>query len=103
MVFEDAEIAKLDVRVVSSANSLAILYNSCAAAFSAIALFVIWSGLIYGQIGAFLILLFTIGFVQTMGFIAFSLVGNKRWQVNAIRTALYVLGIGLAGYSMIYG
>jgi len=100
MVFEKSEISRLDARVISAVNSLAILYNSCAAALSVLALFVIWSGLINGQRWAFWVLLITIGFVQILAFIAFAAIGNQRWQVNVVLSALYVVGIGLSGYSI---
>ena len=100
MVFEESEISRLDARVISAVNSLAMLYNSCAAALSVLALFVIWSGLINGQRWAFWVLLITIGFVQILAFIAFAAIGNQRWQVNVVLSALYVVGIGLSGYSI---
>jgi hypothetical protein len=103
MVFEESEIPRLDARVVSALNTLAILYNSCAAAISLVVFFVVWSSLIYGQRWAFWVLLIAIGFVQLMSFIAFSSIGNQRWQVNVVLSALYVVGIGLVGYSIFSG
>jgi hypothetical protein len=100
MVFEKSEISRLDARAISAVNSLAILYNSCAAALSVMALFVIWSGLINGQRWAFWALLITIGFVEILAFIASAPIGNARWQVNVLLSVLYVVGIGLAGYSL---
>ena len=100
MVFEKPEIAKLDAMVISAINTLTILYNSCAAALSGLALYVIWSGLINRQRWAFWALLITIGFVQIMAFIASAAIGHARWQVNVVQSALYVVGIGLAGYSI---
>jgi hypothetical protein len=41
-----------------------------------------------------------IGFVEVMAFIASAQVGHARWQVNVIQSALYVVGIGLSGYSL---
>ncbi len=100
MVFEKSEICKLDAQVIAAINVLAILYNSCAAAISVLALFITWSSLINGQTWAFWALLIAIGFVQILGFIAFAAIGNQRWQVNVVLSALYVVGIGLAGYSI---
>jgi hypothetical protein len=100
MVFEKSEISSLDARVVSALNTLAILYNSCAAAISLLVLFVIWSSLIQGQLWAFWVLSIAVGFVQLMSFIAFSAIGHQRWQVNVVLSALYVVGIVLVGYSM---
>ena len=100
MVFKESEISRLDAKVISAVNTLAILYNSCAAALSLLALFVIWSSLINGQREAFWALLITIGLVQILAFTAFSTVGNQRWPVNVVLSALYVVGIGLAGYSI---
>jgi hypothetical protein len=100
MVFEKSEIASLDAKVIASLNALTILYNSCAVALSVLALFIIWSGLINGKRWAFWALLITIGFVEILAFVASAPIGNARWQVNIILSALYVVGIGLAGYSI---
>lgn len=100
MVFQPTEIARLDPQVISALNCLTILYNSCAVALSILALFIIWSNLIKGEKRAFWALLITIGFVELLAFIASAEVGNARWQVNVVLSVLYVLGIGLAGYSI---
>ena len=100
MVFEESESAGLDARAISAVNCLAILYNSCAAALSVLALYVTWSSLINGQRKAFWLLLVTIGFVQILAFVAWAAVGNARWQVNAVLSALYIVGIGLAGFAI---
>jgi hypothetical protein len=100
IVFKQSEIASLDPRVIAALNTLTILYNSCAVALSVLALFIIWSSLINGQRRAFWALLITIGFVELLAFVASAGVGNARWQVNVVLSVLYVLGIGLAGYSI---
>jgi hypothetical protein len=100
MVFEKSEIAGLDARVISALNCLTILYNSCDVALSVLALFIIWSGLIKGKRRAFWLLLITIGFLEMMAFVASAGVGNARWQVNVVQSVLYVVGIGLSGYSI---
>jgi hypothetical protein len=100
MVFEKPEIAGLDAKVISALNSLTINYNSCDVALSALALFITWSGLINGKKWAFWALLVTIGFVEIFAFLASAEVGNARWQVNVVQSVLYVVGIGLSGYSI---
>ena len=100
LVFEKSEIASLDAKVIASLNALTILYNSCAVALSVLALFIIWSGLINGKRWAFWALLTTIGFVEILAFVASAPIGNARWQLYVVLSALYVVGIGLAGYSM---
>jgi len=100
LAFEKSEIAGLDTKVIASLNALTILYNSCAVAFSVLALFIIWSGLVNGKRWAFWALLTTIGFVELLAFIASAPIGNARWQLYAVLSVLYVVGIGLAGYSM---
>ena len=103
LVFEKSEIARLDPKVISALNCLTILYNSCAVALSVLALFIIWSGLINGKRWAFWALLATIGFVEILAFIASAPIGNARWQVNVVLSVLYVVGIGLSGYSIFKG
>ena len=100
MVFEKAEIVSLDVRVIASLNTLTILYNSCSMVVSVLVWLLIRKSLIAGQKWAFWVLLCVIGFVEVMAFIASSGVGNARWQVNAVQSALYVVGIGLSGYAL---
>jgi len=103
MVFEKSEIARLDARVISALNCLTILYNSYAIAFSVLAWFVIRLSLSKGQKWAFWALLITIGFVEILAFVASAPLGNARWQVNILLSALYVVGIGLSGYSLFKG
>ena len=100
MVFEKSEIARLDAKVISAFNCLTILYNSCDVALSVLALFIIWSGLVNGKRWAFWALLITIGFVEILAFVASAPIGNARWQVNVVQSVLYVVGIGLSGYSI---
>jgi hypothetical protein len=59
--------------------------------------------LIVGQKWAFWALLITIGFIELLAFVASAEVGNVwlRWQVNVVQSILYVVGIGLSGYSML--
>jgi len=103
MVFEKSEIARLDAKVISALNCLTILYNSYAIALSVLVWFVIRICLSKGQKWAFWALLITIGFVEIFAFIASAPLGNARWQVNIILSALYVVGIGLSGYSLFKG
>jgi hypothetical protein len=103
MVFEKSEIASLDTKVIASLNALTILYNSCSVALSVLVWSLIRKSLIAGQKWAFWVLLFVIGFVEVMAFIASAGVGNARWQVNVVQSVLYLVGIGLTGYSLCKG
>jgi len=49
------------------------------------------------------VLLFVIGFVEVMAFIASAQVGHARWQVNVILSVLYILGIGLSSFALFTG
>jgi hypothetical protein len=100
MVFERSEIASLDARVVASLNALTILYNSCSVVLSVLVWLLIRKSLILGQKWAFWVLLFAIGFLEVMAFIASAPIGNVRWQVNVVLSAIYVVGIGLSGYAL---
>ncbi len=100
MVFDKPEIASLDARVIASLNTLTILYNSCSMAVSVLVWTVIRNNLVAGQKWAFWLLLFVIGFVEVMAFVASAAVGNARWQVNVVQSVLYVMGIGLAGCAL---
>ncbi len=103
MVFEKPEIASLDARVIASLNALTILYNSCSVVLSVLVWLFIRKSLIAGQKWAFWALLFVIGFVEVMAFIASARVGNVRWQVNVVQSVLYLIGISLSGISIFKG
>ena len=100
LVFEESEIASLDAKVIASLNALTILYNSCSVVLSVLVWSLIRKNLSAGQKWAFWVLLFVIGFVEVMAFIASAPIGNARWPVNVVQSALYVVGIGLSGYSL---
>jgi hypothetical protein len=100
MVFEKSEIASLNAKVIASLNALTILYNSCSMVLSVLVWLLIRKSLIAGQKWAFWVLLFVIGFVEVMAFVASAGVGNARWQVNVVQSVLYLVGIGLTGWSL---
>jgi len=103
MVFEKSEIASLDARVIASLNALTILYNSCSVGLSVVVWLIIRKNLIAGQKTAFWMLVFVIGFIEVMAFVASAGVGNVRWQVNVVQSVLYLVGIGLTGWSLFKG
>ena len=103
LVFEESEIASLSAKVIASLNALTILYNSCSVVLSVLVWLLIRKSLIARQKWSFWALLFVIGFVEAMAFIASAEVGNARWQVNAVQSVFYVVGIGLSGYSLFKG
>ncbi len=45
-------------------------------------------------------LVFVIGFTEVMAFYASSYIGHGRWQVNVLQSVLFLVGIGLSGYSL---
>ena len=97
-MFEKSEIASLDAKVIASLNALTILYNSCSVVLSVLVWLLIRKSLIAGQQWAFWALLFVIGFVEVMAFIASAPIENARWPVNVVQSVLYIVGIGLSGY-----
>jgi hypothetical protein len=103
LVFEKSEIAGLSTKVIASLNALTILYNSCSVVVSVLVWLLIRKSLIAREKWAFWALLFVIGFVEVMAFIASAPIGNARWQVNVVQSVLYVVGIGLSGYSLFIG
>ncbi|MBN1261343.1 MAG: hypothetical protein JXB35_11765 [Anaerolineae bacterium] len=100
MVFEKPEIAGLDARVIASLNTLTILYNSCSVMVSVLVWAMIRKNLLAGQKWAFWLLLFVIGFIEVLAFVASAEVGHARWQVNVLLSCLYVVGAGITGYAL---
>jgi hypothetical protein len=102
IVFGEAEISKLDSKVLATTKSLAILFNTSAAALSLLAVLVIWCALVKGQLWAFWALLVVGVFVQAMGFVADAAIGTKTLIPNLVLSALFVVGIALAGYGVFH-
>jgi len=98
--FSEAEIAGLSAKTIAALNCFTILYNSCSLVISVLTWPLIRKNLLAGQKSAFWMLVFVIGFVEVMAFIASAPIGNARWQVNVVQSVLYVVGIGLSGYSL---
>jgi len=100
MVFEKAEIAALDARVIASLNTLTILYNSCSMVVSVMVWCIIRRNLVHGEKWAFWTLLFTLGLIEVMAFIASAQVNHARWQVNVIQSILYSSGSVISGLGL---
>jgi hypothetical protein len=98
--FSEAEIAELGAKTIAALNCFTILYNSCALMVSVLAWPLIRKNLVAGEKSAFWTLVFVIGFIEVMAFLASSYIGHGRWQVNVLQSVLYVVGIGLSGYSL---
>lgn len=93
--FSEAEIAGLSAKTIAALNCFTILYNSCSLAVSVLTWPLIRKNLVAGEESAFWMLVFVIGFVEVMAFLASAHIGHGRWQVNLVQSALYVVGIGL--------
>jgi hypothetical protein len=98
--FSEAEIAGLGAKTIAALNCFTILYNSCSLIVSVLTWPLIRKNLVAGQKSAFWTLVFVIGFIEVMAFWASSYIGHGRWQVNVLQSVLYVVGIGLSGYSL---
>ena len=101
--FSEAEIAGLSAKTIAALNCFTILYNSCSLVVSVLTWSLIRKNLVAGQKSAFWMLVFVIGFIEVMAFLASSYIGNGRWQVNVVQSVLYLTGIGLSGYSIFKG
>jgi len=101
--YSEAEIASLSARTIAVFNCFTILYNSCSLMISVLTWPLILKNLVAGQKSAFWMLVFVIGFVEGMAFLASSYIGHGRWQVNVVQSVLYLTGISLSGYSIFKG
>ncbi|NTV37134.1 MAG: hypothetical protein HGA53_09285 [Anaerolineaceae bacterium] len=93
--FSEAEIVGLSPKIIAALNCFTILYNSCSLMISVLTWPLIRKNLVAGQRSAFWTLVFVIGFIEVMAFLASSLIGHGRWQVNVLQSILYMAGIGL--------
>jgi len=101
--FSEAEIASLSTKTIAALNCFTILYNSCSLVVSVLTWPLIRKNLVAGEKSAFWMMVFLIGFLEVMAFLASSYIGHGRWQVNVLQSILYVVGIGLSGYSLFKG
>ena len=101
--FSEAEIASLSTKTIAALNCFTILYNSCSLVISVLTWPLIRKNLLAGQKSTFWMLMFVIGFIEGMAFLASSYIGNGRWQVNVVQSVLYLVGIGLSGWSLFKG
>ena len=99
--FSEAEIASLSAKTVAALNCFTILYNSCSLMISVLTWRLIRKNLVAGEKWAFWMLAGVIGFIELMAFFASSYIGHGRWQVNVVQSVLYLVGIGLSGYSLL--
>ncbi len=98
--FSEAEIAGLGAKTIAALNCFTILYNSCALVISVLTWPLIRKNLVAGEKSAFWTLVFVIGFMEVMAFLASSYIGHGRWQVNVFQSMLFIVGIGLCIYSI---
>ena len=98
--FSEDEIAGLSAKTIAALNCFTILYNSCSLIVSVLTWPLIRKNLIAGQKSAFWTLAFVIGFIEVMAFHASSHIGHGRWQVNVLQSVLFLVGIGLSGWSL---
>ena len=101
--FSDAEIASLSAKTIAALNCFTILYNSCSLMVSVLTWPLIRKNLVAGEKSAFWTLVFVIGFIEVLAFLASSYIGHGRWQVNVLQSILYIAGIGMSGYSLFKG
>jgi hypothetical protein len=101
--FSEVEVANLGAKTISTLNCFTILYNSCSLMISVLTWPLIRKNLVAGEKWAFWQLVGVIGFVEAMAFLASSYIGNGRWQVNVVQSVIFVVGIGLSGYSLFKG
>lgn len=78
-----------------------ILHNSCSLMISMLTWPLIRKNLVVGEKSAFWTLVFVIGFIEGMAFLASSFIGHGRWQVNVFQSVLYLVGIGLCAYPVL--
>jgi hypothetical protein len=99
--FSEAEIAGLSAKTIAALNCFTILYNSCSLVISVLTWPIIRKNLVTGQKTAFWTLVFVIGFIEVMAFLASSYIWHGRWQGNVLQSILYVVGIGFYAYPTI--
>ena len=100
MAFTDEELSTLDAKYIATTKALAIMHNSGAILGTFLFLVIIWTSLISGYKWAFWVLLLAGIFGHTFWFIGDRFIANETLKVNIVLTALFLVGISLAGYGI---
>ncbi len=100
MTFTDEQLQTLDEKYVITTKALAIMHNTGATISTFFFLVIIWTSLIKGYKWAFWILLIAGIFGHIFWFVGDRYIGNQTLIVNSILTALFIVGISLAGYGI---
>ena len=100
MTFTNEELQALDAKYVATTKALAIIHNTGAVCATFLSLVIIWTDLIHGYKWAFWVLLLVGIFGHTFWFVGDSVIGNQTLKVNSILTAMFLVGICLAGYGL---
>lgn len=103
MTLTDEQINTIDPQALTTTKALAIMHNSGAILCTFLVLVLVWTGLSHGYKWAFAVLLIAGIFGHAFWFIGDSYIGNKTIIINAILSALFLAGIGIAGYGIFRG
>ncbi len=100
MTFTNEQLSTLDEKYIATTKALAIMHNTGATIGTFFFLVIIWTSLIQGNKWAFWVLLIAGIFGHIFWFVGDRYIGNQTLIVNSILTALFLIGIGLAGYGI---
>lgn len=104
LLFGDETVRGFDPAVVAAVNSMAMLCNGLVAAYSLLALVVIWTGLARRAMPAFWGLLLAMGTFQLFGFVSVAYYGGGGMVLSyyLASAAVLVVGLGLSGYALLH-
>jgi hypothetical protein len=102
ILFTDAEIHRLDGKVIAVVNAQAALANPCIVALCLVVLGTIWKGLIARMRWSFWVLVGALLPLQAFGFVSDAFLGHRNLIANLVSTAILITGLGLSGCAL-YG
>lgn len=102
ILFTDAEIRRLDGKVIAVVDAQAALANPCIVALCLVVLGIIWKGLIARMRWSFWVLVCALFPLQAFGFVSDAFLGDRNLVANIVSTAILIIGLGLSGCAL-YG
>lgn len=100
VLFVSAEqLAQTPAQAIALIHALAVFGNACAAAASALSLFVVWRGVMAGARWALPALAAVLVPLQLCGFASDAFLGHSSWGANLASSVILGVGLGLCAWA----
>lgn len=96
LIFDDAQIAAADPRLIGVINTQALIANPLIIGFCALVIAVVWASVVRGQRWAISSVAGSTLFVQAFGFVSDASMGHRNLTANVVSSVVLLVGLGLS-------